>query len=69
MIGMELKVKVTPVLQSLQARGVLALPAGSTVLRLLPPLVIEREELDHVIEAIAETLETTSGPDGRHHEP
>ena len=42
LVGVELKVKVTPVLQRLQARGVLALPAGATVLRLLPPLVIER---------------------------
>jgi LysW-gamma-L-lysine/LysW-L-ornithine aminotransferase len=56
MIGIELRIKVTPVLQALQARGVLALPAGATVLRLLPPLVIEREELDRVIEAIAEVL-------------
>jgi len=57
MIGIELKVKVTPVLQALQAAGVLALPAGSTVLRLLPPLVIEREDLDRVVEAIAVALE------------
>jgi len=57
MIGIELKVKVTPVLQALQAAGVLALPAGSTVLRLLPPLVIEREDLDRVAEAIAVALE------------
>jgi acetylornithine/LysW-gamma-L-lysine aminotransferase len=56
MIGIELRIKVTPVLQALQARGVLALPAGATVLRLLPPLVIEREDLDRVIEAIAEVL-------------
>ena len=41
MVGIELRVKVTPILQKLQALGVLALPAGSTVLRLLPPLVIE----------------------------
>ena len=57
MIGIELRVKVTPVLQALQARGVLALPAGATVLRLLPPLVIEREDLDRVIEAIAGVLQ------------
>jgi LysW-gamma-L-lysine/LysW-L-ornithine aminotransferase len=56
MIGVELKVKVTPVLQALQVLGVLALPAGSTVLRLLPPLVIEREDLDRVVEAIGTAL-------------
>ena len=29
LVGVELKVKVTPILQRLQARGVLALPAGA----------------------------------------
>jgi acetylornithine/LysW-gamma-L-lysine aminotransferase len=56
MIGIELKIKVTPVLQTLQALGVLALPAGSTVLRLLPPLVIEQEDIDRVVEAIGMAL-------------
>ena len=66
MIGMDLKVKVTPLLQALQAAGVLALPAGSTVLRLLPPLVIQREDLDRVAEAIAATLAgRPAPPEGR----
>ncbi len=56
LVGVDLKMKVTPVLQALQGRGVVALPAGSTVLRLLPPLVITREEIDLVVEAIAATI-------------
>lgn len=56
MIGIDLRIKVTPILQALQARGVLALPAGATVLRLLPPLVITESELDEVIEAINAVL-------------
>ena len=56
MIGIELKVKVTPILQRLQALGVLALPAGSTVLRLLPPLVISQADLDRVVAAIEQAL-------------
>jgi len=56
LVGVELKSKVSPVLQQLQARGVLALPAGSTVLRLLPPLVIEEDDLDRVIDAVREVL-------------
>ncbi len=56
MIGMELKMKVSPVLRALQERGVLALPAGATVLRLLPPLVISSEDLDVVADAIASVL-------------
>jgi acetylornithine/LysW-gamma-L-lysine aminotransferase len=58
MTGVELKSKVQPILAALLAKGLIALPAGTTVLRLLPPLVIEREQLhavaDRVIEALAE---------------
>ncbi len=50
LVGVELKTKVTPVLQALQARGILALPAGSTVLRFLPPLVIAEDDLEQVID-------------------
>lgn len=49
LIGVELKGKVTPLLRELMARGVMALPAGNTVLRFLPPLVISKEEIDVVI--------------------
>jgi acetylornithine/LysW-gamma-L-lysine aminotransferase len=58
MIGVELKHKVTPYLQALMDRGVLALPAGLNVLRLLPPLVIDKGDLDIVAEAIESVLET-----------
>jgi acetylornithine/LysW-gamma-L-lysine aminotransferase len=57
MIGIELRGKVTPVLQQLMKRGVWALPAGLNVLRLLPPLVIEQADLEHVVETIEEVLE------------
>lgn len=56
MIGIDLRKRVTPVLKDLMSRGVLALPAGPTVLRLLPPLVVRQDELDLVRGAIAETL-------------
>ena len=49
MVGIEIKNKVAPYLRALTERGVLALPAGMTVLRLLPPLVIEKEQLDEVV--------------------
>ncbi len=56
MIGIELKTRVTPVLKGLMDKGVLALPAGPTVLRLLPPLVISQEEIDTVVEKIGEVF-------------
>jgi len=57
MIGVELRGKVTPVLQQLMERGVWALPAGLNVLRLLPPLVIEQSDLEQVVEMIGQVLE------------
>lgn len=56
MIGIELRGKVAPILRALQERGVLALPAGATVLRLLPPLVIEQSDLETVVQAIEAVL-------------
>ena len=56
MIGIELKEKAKPHLEKLLKNGVIALPAGPTVIRLLPPLVISEAQLDIVIEALFETL-------------
>jgi acetylornithine/LysW-gamma-L-lysine aminotransferase len=56
MIGIELRHKVTPVLRALQEQGVLALPAGATVLRLLPPLVVSQEQLEIAAQAIETVL-------------
>ncbi len=52
MVGIELKQKVTPYLQALMSQGVLALPAGLTVMRFLPPLVITQAQLAHVADAV-----------------
>jgi acetylornithine/LysW-gamma-L-lysine aminotransferase len=63
LVGIELRTRVTPYLQSLQALGVLALPAGPTVLRLLPPLVITHTQLDQAVEAVAAALAGTTAGD------
>lgn len=55
-LGIELKQKVAPYLAALTERGVLALPAGMTVIRLLPPLVVSREQLQQVLAALREVL-------------
>lgn len=60
-IGMELKGKVTPLLRGLMARGVMALPAGNTVLRFLPPLVISKEEIDTVVGHVEAVLNENKG--------
>jgi acetylornithine/LysW-gamma-L-lysine aminotransferase len=56
LVGIELKQRVQPYLSALLERGVLALPAGSTVLRLLPPLVIGYDDLETVVNQIGEVL-------------
>ncbi len=56
MVGIELKKKVAPYLQALEARRIIALPAGMTVIRLLPPLVITYPQIDRVIAALQEVL-------------
>jgi acetylornithine/LysW-gamma-L-lysine aminotransferase len=57
MIGVELRNRVTPVLKDLQSAGVLALPAGSNVLRLLPPLICQRQDLEIVVQTIQDVLD------------
>ncbi|MHB1317335.1 MAG: aspartate aminotransferase family protein [Anaerolineae bacterium] len=56
MIGIELRGRVTPYLKALMDDGVMALPAGNTVLRLLPPLVIADQDLATVCDAIERVL-------------
>ena len=56
MVGIEIKRKVAPYLQAMAEQGVLALPAGMTVIRLLPPLVISQVQIDRVIAALEGVL-------------
>ena len=60
MVGIELKQKVAPYLKALQDRHVLALNAGMTVLRLLPPLVISFEQLDQLVVTLEDVLTSDS---------
>ncbi|MBM4297931.1 MAG: acetylornithine/succinylornithine family transaminase [Deltaproteobacteria bacterium] len=60
MVGMDLKEKGQPYLVKLMELGVLAMPAGATVLRFLPPLTISKEELDFVADKVAAVLPKVS---------
>ena len=61
MVGVELKEKAGPYVQQLMEKGVIVLLAGATVIRLLPPLVITKGEIDTVVGAFREVLgQTTS---------
>lgn len=56
MVGIELKHKVAPYLKALQEKKIIALNAGMTVIRLLPPLVITYEQIDILVNALTEVL-------------
>ena len=61
MIGVEVRTRAQPYLEAMMARGILALPAGSTVIRLLPPLTIGAEDLDAVVAVMTEVLQQADG--------
>jgi len=57
MIGVDLRSRAGPVIKALMSRGILVIPGGPTVLRLLPPLVIAEEELADIVRGIADVLQ------------
>ncbi len=64
MLAVELRTKVAPVLKTLMVdHGVIALPAGPTVLRLLPPLVITPDEIATGIAAVSAAIRNPAGSD------
>ena len=56
MVGIELKEKVQPILMELLKEKLIALPAGTTVIRILPPLVISKEELKTAADILIKIL-------------
>jgi len=57
MIGVELRFDVYNIIIKALDRGVLILDAGRNVLRFLPPLVIEKEQIDKAISVLDAVLE------------
>ena len=58
MIGIECKQEVQAFILEMQEAGLLLLSAGPNVLRLLPPLTVDKSEIDHAIGKIATALKT-----------
>jgi acetylornithine/N-succinyldiaminopimelate aminotransferase len=56
----EAKKSMGTLLEKLQDRGLLALRSGANILRIAPPLIIEKEELDRGCDIIAAVLEDES---------
>ena len=56
LIGIELNVKARPVCEKLKELGMLCKDTHGTIIRLTPPLVVEKEELDWAVERIEKAL-------------
>ncbi|MBT2689024.1 acetylornithine transaminase [Bacillus sp. ISL-47] len=56
MIGIETDVNLPSLLKELREKGLLALPAGENVLRLLPPLTATAAEINEAAETLKSTL-------------
>jgi acetylornithine/LysW-gamma-L-lysine aminotransferase len=56
MLGMELRYDVHSIILKTMDKGVLILDAGRNVLRFLPPLVIEKEQIDKTISVLDEVI-------------
>jgi acetylornithine/LysW-gamma-L-lysine aminotransferase len=56
MLGMEFRFDVRNIILKTMDRGVLVLEAGRNVLRFLPPLVIEKEQIDKAVAVLDEVI-------------
>jgi len=64
MLGVQVTVPVADVLAALRRRGVLMLPAGTDVIRLLPPFTIGPAEVEVAVRALAEALDEVAAQGG-----
>ncbi|TMC63762.1 MAG: aminotransferase class III-fold pyridoxal phosphate-dependent enzyme, partial [Chloroflexota bacterium] len=62
LLAVELKKPATPVIKTMQERGVLVLPAGGTVIRFLPSILIEDAQLDEGVDVLAAALRQGPNP-------
>lgn len=56
MVGLELTVDVTPVIQAGYQQGLLMINAGANVLRFVPPLVVEEAHVDTLVDRLSAVL-------------
>jgi acetylornithine/LysW-gamma-L-lysine aminotransferase len=61
MIGIDLRYRPEPLLKCLQEKRVIAIKAGSTVLRLLPPFMITSQDIGWITNAVKECISIIYG--------
>lgn len=61
MLGLVVDGEAKPVVEALQAQGLLALTAGPNVVRFLPPLVLGEDDLEDAVDMISDALDCVYG--------
>lgn len=56
MVGIEMDLPVAPIIQQGYARGLIMINAGERILRLVPPLIIERADLARAVDELSAIL-------------
>jgi acetylornithine/N-succinyldiaminopimelate aminotransferase len=56
MIGMELTVEAAPIIEAGYRHGLLLVNAGPNVIRFVPPLIVERQHVDMLVERLTDIL-------------
>ncbi|GKV55865.1 acetylornithine aminotransferase [Sporosarcina sp. NCCP-2222] len=56
LVGVDCGIDVGPLIEELQESGLLAVQAGQTVIRLLPPLTVSIEEIDEAVDILCSVL-------------
>ncbi len=56
MIGVEITEPVAPLVPKMAAKGLITVGAGEKVLRLVPPLIVDRDQIDQAVDIIAEVM-------------
>jgi len=57
-VGVEMTIDVTPVINAGYEQGLLLVNAGADVIRLVPPLIVTRDDVDNLIDRLTAILET-----------
>jgi acetylornithine/succinyldiaminopimelate/putrescine aminotransferase len=56
LVGLELNTAVAPLITDARERGLLIISAGDNTLRLAPPLIITKEQIDRAVNVIGDWL-------------
>ena len=56
LIGVEFKMPVAPIVKATRENGLLLISAGDNTLRLCPPLIISRQQIETAVQILSQSL-------------